>query len=44
MKISGRIEMKIYINELGHITKIVAFKALAHIWNKPLKIVFSKTD
>ena len=44
MKISGRIGKKIYINELGHITKMAAFKALAHIWNKPLKIVFSKTD
>ena len=44
MKISGRIGKKIYINELAHITKMAAFKALAHIWNKPLKIVFSKTD
>ena len=44
MKISGRIGKKIYINELGHITKMATFKSLAHIWNKPLKIVFSKTD
>ena len=44
MKISGRIGKKIYINELGHITKMAAFKDLAQIWNKPLKIVFSKTD
>ena len=29
MKISGRIGQKIYINELGHITKMAAFKALA---------------
>ena len=37
MKISGRIGKKIYINELGHMSKMAAFKALAHIWNKPLK-------
>ena len=31
MKISGRIGKKIYINELGHITKMAAFKALQAI-------------
>ena len=39
MKAWGRMEMKIYINELGHMTNMAAMP----IYAEPKKIVFSRT-
>ena len=39
MKAYGRMGMKIYKNELGHMTNMAA-----HIWKKTLKIFFSRTN
>ena len=39
MKADWRMGMKIYTNELGHMTNMAA-----HIWKKTLKIFFSRTN
>ena len=41
MKAYGRMGMKIYINELGHMTKTAAMPIYV---KKTLKIFFSKTN